>query len=213
MFTGLIETRGKVVQIHWSSESASLTIDIPKIIDEIKIGDSIATNGVCLTVKEKTHTAFKADVMPVTMLHTNLGLLKVGSLVNVERAMKLSDRLDGHMVTGHVDAIGNLLSIRQVDHATIYRFTCESNILSGMIDRGSVAIDGISLTIQRIDNEGFEVSIIPHTSQETILPRLQVGDKVNIETDVIGKYVARLLGEKSKSKSVDMALLLENGFL
>ncbi len=211
MFTGLIEEIGTIQKINITPTVANLSIKASNMANELKIGDSVATNGVCLTVTTKTGDGFTADVMPATLNNTNLGSLNVGSNVNLERAMTLTSRLDGHIVTGHIDAVGKIIYIYKDGNATRYKIQMPKDVVSRMIDRGSIAVDGISLTIQAIFDDSVEISIIPHTGEQTTLPSLKTGDKVNIESDVIGKYVERLLGKKSQS--VSMELLANCGFL
>lgn len=213
MFTGLIESLGSIGGISVTKEGAVINIEAPDIVDELAIGDSVATNGVCLTVTRKTSKGFMSDVMPVTLSSSNLGSLKTGACVNIERAMTLKDRLDGHMVTGHVDAIGKISSISNEGNAILYRISLDRDITARMILKGSVAIDGISLTIQDLVDGEIEVSIIPHTAEVTRLRDVGIGDLVNVETDVIGKYVERLLGIKKDESTVDMGLLSRCGFL
>ncbi len=213
MFTGLIEEVGIVEAIHITPTIANISIKAKKFINVIKIGDSIATNGVCLTVTTKTPNGFTADVMPATLYNTNLGDLKSGDSVNLERAMTLSSRLDGHIVTGHIDAKGKIISIYNDGNAVRYKIQLSEDVMSRMINNGSIAIDGISLTIQNLYDDGVEVSVIPHTASETTLSLLKNGDYVNVESDVIGKYVQRLLGKDTTKDKVNMEFLTKCGFL
>jgi riboflavin synthase len=213
MFTGLIETLGRVNSIKKTSESAILTIEAPEIASLIKVGDSISTNGVCLTVTSIMGNQYTTDVMPITFASTNLNLLNIGSKVNLERAMTLKDRLDGHLVTGHVDAIGRISNVQKHGNATLYTIMITEDLIARMIEKGSIAVDGISLTIQKLNHDSVVVSIIPHTSKMTTLSSLKMGDVVNVESDVIGKYVERLLGKTSQTSSVDMDFLSRTGFL
>lgn len=213
MFTGLIEALGRINGIKKTAESAILTIEAPEIAPFVKIGDSIATNGVCLTVTSINGNLYTTDVMPITFTTTNLNLLNIGSRINLERAMTLQDRLDGHLVTGHVDATGRISNIQKQGNATLYTIMLSKALINRMIVKGSIAVDGISLTIQELNPESVVVSIIPHTSKMTTLSFLKIGDVVNIESDVIGKYVERLLGQSSQSSGVDMDLLTRTGFL
>lgn len=222
MFTGLIEVLGVVESVANNTKSARLTIRLREAIEGIKIGDSIATNGVCLTVSDllnngvgagdKHPFVFVADVMPVTMAHTNLNKLKSGSLVNLERAMQMSDRFDGHIVTGHVDTTGKIMAIMKDSNAVKIRISLEKQYLSKVIDRGSIAVDGISLTIQEKYSDSFGISIIPHTAKVTTLMDSRVGDEVNIETDVIGKYVAQLMGHDAE-RGITTSYLENCGFI
>jgi riboflavin synthase len=213
LFTGLIEELGTVESVKATHQGATIKIKASVISPYLNIGDSISTDGVCLTVAKKTKDGFLADVMPVTFSNTILGTLSPGSQVNLERAMTLSGRLDGHMVTGHVDLKGAVAQIRQEGNATVFRIRLPLDIVKKMIDRGSVAINGISLTIQKLHCDGIEVSIIPHTQINTTLSYLKIGDEVNIELDVIGKYVERLLGVDKLKSNVDKDLLTKCGFL
>ena len=198
MFTGLIEEIGTISAIRKGRNSYQFSIKAKKVIEETKIGDSICTNGACLTVTEMTNQTFTVDVMSETVDKTNFSMLKVGSTVNLERALRLSDRLGGHMVSGHIDSIGIIKSIDKDDIAWRIKISAPSSILHQMIDKGSIAIDGISLTIVRVDQDSFEVSIIPHTVKETTLLNKRVQDSVNLETDLIGKYIHRYLNQNNR---------------
>ncbi|MDD2401614.1 MAG: riboflavin synthase [Clostridia bacterium] len=222
MFTGLIEEIGKVESIIKGGKSAQLTIGASKVLENIKQGDSISTNGICLTVTTFTKTTFTVDIMPETMQRSNLNDLKYGSKVNLERALKLDDRLNGHLVSGHIDGIGKIKAIEKDDNATWLTIQAPPNILKYIIEKGSVAIDGTSLTVASVDNvsnEIFKVSIIPLTREKTTLLSKIIGEKVNLECDLIGKYVERFLvfnedlnqAEEQKT-SLDLNFLRENGF-
>lgn len=219
MFTGLIEEIGTIYAIQKGRNSYQFSIKAKKVLEETKIGDSICTNGACLTVTEMTNQTLTVDIMSETVDKTNFSMLKVGSTVNLERALRLSDRLGGHMVSGHIDGIGIIKSIDKDDIAWRIKISATTSILHQMIDKGSIAIDGISLTIVRVDQDSFEVSIIPHTMKETTLLNKRVQDTVNLETDMFGKYVYRYLNQsKSQTKnqpkiSLDMDFLAKNGFL
>ena len=218
MFTGIIEETGWVESICQSGEYCSLIIKAPKILEDASLGDSIAVNGICLTVSQKTTQSFQADVMGETMRRTNLSDLSTGSRVNLERAMKMNGRFGGHIVSGHIDGTGKIVSVRKEGNAFWYQIETGPEILRYIIEKGSVAIDGISLTVAKLEEKSFSVSIIPHTRQETILEDKKPGDRVNLENDLIGKYVERLLSfqepkeEKMESK-LSMEFLQENGFL
>lgn len=218
MFTGIIEETGWVESICQSGEYCSLIIKAPKILEDASLGDSIAVNGICLTVSQKTTQSFQADVMGETMRRTNLSDLSAGSRVNLERAMKMNGRFGGHIVSGHIDGTGKIVSVRKEGNAFWYQIETGPEILRYIIEKGSVAIDGISLTVAKLEEKSFSVSIIPHTRQETILGDKKPGDRVNLENDLIGKYVERLLSfqepkEEKKESKLSMEFLQENGFL
>ena len=193
MFTGIIEEIGTVDAIRKGARSAVLVIRGNKIFSDLKIGDSVATNGVCLTATEITGKTFSADVMNETLSRSTLGKLRPGSPVNLERAMAADGRFGGHMVAGHVDGTGKILHIRRDDNAIWYKVRTTSGIMRYIIEKGSIAIDGISLTVAKTEPEAFSVSVIPHTAANTILTQKKVGDTVNLENDCVGKYVEKLL--------------------
>ncbi len=186
------------------------------MLEEVKTGDSIAVNGVCLTVTEHSGSSFTADVMPETYQRTTLKSLSSGSQVNLERALRLTDRLGGHLVQGHVDGIGTIIGKTQDDIAIIYRLQAPSDILKYTVAKGSIAVDGVSLTIVAVDQHSFTVSLIPHTARLTVLGWKRAGDRVNLETDIIGRYVEKLLLNNKielGKKSIDYSYLAENGFI
>ena len=216
MFTGIIEDVGTVKGIQRGAKSVILSISSAKIVEGVRIGDSIAVNGICLTATTVSGDAFTADVMPETMKRTSLGELKPGSSVNLERAMPADGRFGGHIVSGHIDGTGVIKDITREDNAVWYTIGADNAILKYIVEKGSIAIDGISLTVAYVDDNVFKVSIIPHTLKETILGMKKIGDKVNLENDIIGKYVEKLLSFKTETKSskgVDMSTLMENGFI
>jgi riboflavin synthase len=216
LFTGLVEEVGTVESVKKGPKSATITIKAKKILEDIRPGDSVATNGVCLTVTSFTSNSLKVDVMAETMRRSNLDNLSSGSKVNLERALKLGDRLGGHIVSGHIDGTGTLKDFRQEDNAVWVSITAPPDILKYIINKGSIAVDGISLTVAYVDNECFKVSIIPFTGDETTLLQKNIGDKVNLEVDMIGKYVEKLLSfeKDSPSKSnIDVNFLSKHGFL
>ncbi len=210
MFTGLIEIQGTVTSVKETGNGIGLSIK-PLSAYELVLGDSIAVNGVCLTVT-KHNGEISFDVSPETMRSTNLGELKNGNSVNLERALRLSDRLGGHIVSGHVDNVGSIREIRNAGEYTFYKFDTTKDILKYVVKKGSIAIDGISLTVVDIDNTSFSVAIIPHTLTATNIGRKRVGDRVNLEVDIIGKYVEKLF-DKNNSDSNLMGLLKEKGFM
>lgn len=194
MFTGIIEEVGQVKRIQHETRTAVLTIGAKLVLEDVKVGDSIAVNGVCLTVTSFVSNQFTADVMPETFKRSALGQLKPGSPVNLERAMPANGRFGGHIVSGHIDGTGTISRIRPEGNAVWYTITPPAALLRYIVEKGSIAIDGISLTVADVTAQDFSVSIIPHTQAETTLAHRRVGDMVNLETDCIGKYVEKLLG-------------------
>ena len=214
MFTGIIEEIGRIQQIERGARSSRLTISGDVIFSDLKLGDSVAVNGICLTASGISGKQFSADVMPETLDRTALNVLSPGSSVNLERAMAANGRFGGHIVSGHIDGVGRITQIQPDDNAVRVRIGTETSILRYVIPKGSIAIDGISLTIAEVNSGGFVVSIIPHTGAETTLLSKRSGDLVNLENDMIGKYVERLLsfqGEMSQSK-ITYEFLAEHGF-
>lgn len=217
MFTGIVEELGKVKEIIPGSMSIKLTISCQKIMDDVKIGDSIAVDGICLTVTDRSTSAFIADVMPETMRKTSLVSLKVGDKVNLERALRLSDRLGGHIVSGHIDGTGVVSGKEEEDNAVWFEISAHSDILRYIVVKGSIALDGTSLTVAYVDDKCFKVSLIPLTAGVTTLGSKKIGDRINIECDMLGKYVEKLIGTDEREKKAikkDMTLdfLRENGF-
>lgn len=204
MFTGIIEEKGRILRTELGSASGKLYIQAEKVLEGTRIGDSIAVNGVCLTVTRLGNRDFTADVMPETLSRSSLGQLKSGSSVNLERAMAADGRFGGHIVSGHIDGTGVIEKITRDGNAIRYQIAASRDILRGVVEKGSIAIDGISLTVTRAEMERFEVSIIPHTLKETILGEKQPGAIVNLENDIIGKYVERLLMFENTGKIKDM---------
>ena len=218
MFTGIVEETGTIKKIEKGTSSGRLTIEADKVLQGSKIGDSIAVNGVCLTITGMSGHLFTADVMAETIRRSNLGTLSSGSKVNLERAMAADGRFGGHIVSGHIDGTGVITDYTGEENAIWVTVTCDKKLLKYIIEKGSITIDGISLTVAYVDDRCFKVSIIPHTAEETTLIRRQTGAVVNLENDVIGKYVDKLLHFKDKEepdtgKKVDMNCLAENGFL
>lgn len=198
MFTGLIEEIGIIQSITQSSKSSQIKIKAKWILEDVKFGDSIATNGVCLTVSSFDKRTFTADVMPATMAATTFSRLKKGSKVNLERALRMGDRFGGHMVSGHIDSTGIIESYKVDENATWISIKPSTELMKYLLPKGSIAIDGVSLTIAELNDRNFKVSIIPVTKEDTTLLQKQVGDLVNLEGDIIGKYVERLMGFKGK---------------
>ncbi|MBU4258376.1 MAG: riboflavin synthase [Proteobacteria bacterium] len=219
MFTGIIEGLGTVTKIRSSGQGKRLTIEADYPLDQTKIGDSIALSGACLTAVVIDGKSFEVDVSPETLSKTTFGRAKIGDRVNLERALRLSDRIDGHLVSGHIDGIGSVKNIKTLGNAIIITFEVAESLSRYMIRKGSVAVDGISLTINNCDKISFEVSIIPHTAKLTNIGLKKIGDHVNIETDMIGKYVERFIRnvgdeeQKTRKSSIDKQFLAESGFL
>lgn len=197
MFTGIIEEIGEIAAIKRGAKSCELLIKGDAIFSDLKIGDSVAVNGVCLTVTAINVKTFTADVMAETMRRSGLGTLQKGSKVNLERAMSANGRFGGHIVSGHIDGMGFVQSLAREDNAVWVTITADESIMRYIVEKGSVAIDGISLTVARVFKDAFSVSIIPHTGSETTLLTRRAGDRVNLECDIIGKYVEKLVGKSS----------------
>ena len=216
MFTGIIEELGVVSKIKLAADSAELSIKAKKVLEETRLGDSIAVNGVCLTVIQLGIREFTVDVMAETLTKTALAQLEPGSKVNLERALQLFSRLGGHLVSGHVDDIGTIKRITAAGIAAIYEISISPDLSSFIIPKGSIAIDGISLTVVQAEKDFFSVSLIPHTSAHTTLGLRKVGEQVNLETDIIGKYIASLISnspQKSQTtrNNISVNFLAEHG--
>lgn len=211
MFTGIVEEIGEVVSLKRGARSFTLTVKAQKVLEGTEVGDSIATNGVCLTVTHLCEGLFEADVMPETVERTALGRLKAGDGVNLERALTLSTRLGGHLVAGHVDATGRLVDRREDDTALWLTFEAPQSVLRYVVEKGSIAIDGVSLTVARLTERTFSVSLIPHTQGATTLHSRRPGEEVNLESDMIVKYVEKLMG-KAPSGGLTLEFLAQNGF-
>lgn len=215
MFTGIIEEIGTISAVRRNPLEAKLTIFAEKIFSDLKIGDSVAVNGVCLTASEISGNTFTADVMNETFHRSSLSELKSGSPVNLERAMAADGRFGGHIVAGHVDGTGIITNIKKDDNAVWYTISADNSIMKYIIEKGSVAVDGISLTVAEVLKDSFSVSVIPHTAKETILSQKKLGDTVNLENDLVGKYVEKLLNfnhdEKPKSR-ITREFLANAGF-
>ena len=211
MFTGIVEEKGKLLNKHLQGSSSFIKIGASKVLEGTSIGDSIAVNGVCLTVTAMDDSSFTADVMPETLRRTNLGDLNSMAEVNLERAMAADGRFGGHIVSGHIDGTGTVVSLVHEGNAVVVTIEAKPEILDLIIEKGSICIDGISLTVVAVTRDNFSVSVIPHTGSETTLLDKRRGDKVNLENDVIAKYVQKLLGA-SKSTGITMDFLAEHGF-
>lgn len=215
MFTGIVEEIGTVSAVTSGTASLQLDISCSKVLSDVKKGDSIAVNGVCLTVADYSGRHFIADVMPETMKATTLHELRTGSRVNLERAMAANGRFGGHFVSGHVDGTGEIISIQPKDNAIYMEIRIAPEMLDYFIPKGSVTVDGTSLTVFGVTNQGFIISLIPVTQDDSIIGRKTVGDQVNIECDMLAKYVERLLSKKEERPAggVTMETLAANGFL
>ena len=214
MFTGIIEEIGQIESVQKGSKSAVLHIRCNEVLDGTRVGDSIAVNGVCLTVTSMNNRGYTADVMAETLERSSL---KSGSRVNLERAMPADGRFGGHIVAGHIDGTGTIVEISKDETAVWYRVRTEPDILRYIVEKGSITIDGISLTVARVSREDFSVSIIPHTQGNTTLADRRTGDIVNLETDIIGKYIEKLLQPKEPEQEQDgskltLEFLAEHGF-
>lgn len=214
MFTGIVEELGTVSNIKQSGEAMELTIHANSILSDVKLGDSIAVNGICLTVTSFTASSFTVDAMPETMKSTSLCMLKPRSKVNLERAMAANGRFGGHFVTGHIDGVGTIVSKKQHFNAIYYKIGIPNDLLRYCLQKGSVAVDGTSLTIFDIDESSITISLIPHTVSESMIGEKVAGDIVNIECDMIGKYIEHFISKPAKrGSSVTESFLQENGFL
>ncbi|HLE40929.1 MAG TPA: riboflavin synthase [Nitrospirota bacterium] len=211
MFTGIIEEMGSVKGLRREAGAARLAVSASLVLEGTAIGDSICVNGVCLTVVEMDGAAFSADVANETLKVTNLGDLRVGQKVNLERALRLSARIGGHLVTGHVDAVGRIREKKQEGNSWRIFIETPESALPYIIKKGSVAVDGISLTVADVEKTGFSIAMIPHTAKLTTLGSKSTGDSVNLETDIIGKYVEKLLAGRVEG-DVSLELLKKSGF-
>ena len=216
MFTGMIEETGTIKNISLDGRSGSIRIDAEVVMDRTELGDSIAVNGVCLTVTSRSDRGFTADVMAETLRRSNLGDLKPGDRVNLERAMAADGRFGGHIVSGHIDGTGTVTKIEREGNATWVFIKAPDEILRLIVEKGSICLDGISLTVAKLGERDFAVSIIPHTAGHTTLLDKKVGDVINIENDIVGKYVQRLMGFKPAGPEhrsrITEDFLRENGF-
>ncbi|MFL0269080.1 riboflavin synthase [Candidatus Clostridium radicumherbarum] len=216
MFTGIVEEIGKIEGIIKSEKSARITIKAHKVLEDVKLGDSICTNGVCLTVTAFNNGKFTVDVMAETMRRSNLRNISPGTEVNLERALRASDRLGGHMVSGHIDGTGTIKDFEEEDNAVWLTIDAPPELLKYIVQKGSIAIDGVSLTVAYIDDKVFKVSIIPHTKDATTLLKKKIGEIVNLECDMIGKYIEKFLQTKEQpatKKAIDFNFLSDNGFV
>lgn len=210
MFTGIIEEVGKIKNIQGGT-NYKLTIAASKILEDIHLGDSIAVNGICLTAISWDNGSFTVDVMRETLERTSLHKLRAGSFVNLERALAANGRFGGHIVSGHIDGTGEIINIRRDANAVWYKIKTSEKIMEFIIEKGSIAIDGISLTVAKVDRSAFYVSVIPHTLENTILLRKKAGDIVNLENDIVGKYI-KSFTDKNSNSTLCESFLKSNGF-
>lgn len=211
MFTGIIEEIGEVKTISKFNNALKIKISAKKVLEDIKTGDSISTNGVCLTVTDFTKSDFVVDAVEETVKSTNLSNLKIKDKLNLERALTLSSRLGGHIVQGHIDSIGEIINIRKKDLSTIYEIKVSNSILDLIVTKGSITLNGVSLTVSKVNKNSFEISVIPETIKKTNIENLNIKDKVNLETDIIGRYIQKLI-YKENENNISLKFLVENGF-
>lgn len=215
MFTGIVEEIGTIKRFNISGNSGRIEIEAKKVLEGTKIGDSIAVNGICLTVVSMSDSSFCADVMAETVRRSSLSELSEGDSVNLERAMAADGRFGGHIVSGHIDGTGVIVSKVQEENAVWVTIEAPEEILNYIVEKGSICIDGISLTVASVSDRDFKVSVIPHTGEETTLLKKKTGLKVNLENDIIGKYVGKLMnisGGEKRTGNITMDFLIENGF-
>lgn len=201
MFTGIVEEVGSIERLQRGQHSAVLEIRAKKVLEDLKIGDSVAVNGICLTVISFHSGGFAADVMHETLNRSALASLKGGSHVNLERAVPANGRFGGHIVAGHVDGVGKVVSTRKDDNAVWYTVQADETVMRYIVEKGSITIDGVSLTVAEISKDRFSISAIPHTVEVTVLKERHIGDLVNLETDIIGKYVEKFLSLQASTQS------------
>jgi riboflavin synthase len=213
MFTGIIEEVGTLVETRVGQQSARLTVCAATVLEGTAVGDSILTDGVCLTVAALRGDRFSADVMPETFRRTTLAEQASGARVNLERALTLRSRLGGHLVTGHIDGVGTVERVEQRANALVVHLAAPPEVTAFSVDQGSVAVDGVSLTIASVAGDGLEVSLIPHTAAATTLGALHAGSRVNLEADLIAKYVAAFLGRAKREEGLTWEKLAEAGFV
>jgi riboflavin synthase len=218
MFTGIIEVMGTVRSLTRKGEDAILTIDAPIDLTQVKVSDSIAVNGACLTITKKSQTGFTADVSAETISRTNLQTTKVGDKVNLEKSLRLTDFLGGHIVLGHVDTVGKISEKTEKSNSIVVGVEIDESLTRYIVEKGSVTVDGISLTVNKCDKNRFYVNVIPHTAKATTIGLKKVNDPVNVEMDILGKYVEKLLfaGRDQNSapgRKLDLNFLAEHGYL
>lgn len=216
MFTGIVEETGTLRSLSRGSKSCVIHVQCSTVLEDTRIGDSIAVNGICLTVTSMESGGFTADVMNETLSRSSLAQTRPGDPVNLERAMAANGRFGGHIVSGHIDGTGIIREIRDDDNAVWYTVEAPPEILRYVVEKGSIAIDGISLTVARVDDRSFQVSVIPHTRAVTALSSRRVGSPVNLENDIVGKYVEKLMqpapSESGPSSGITMEFLAQHGY-
>lgn len=213
MFTGIVEEVGQVETLRINGDHGTISIQAHKVLEATKLGDSIAVDGICLTVTYLSAHHFHADVMKETVRRSSLSQKRQGSYVNLERAMRADDRFGGHIVSGHIDGVGTIENIIPDGNAYWYEIKCKKEILDGIVEKGSITIDGISLTVANVSEKSFKVSIIPHTREQTTLGHKSVGDYVNLENDILGKYVQKFMSRQLEEKhELTYEMLEEYGY-
>ncbi|RMD87871.1 MAG: riboflavin synthase [Calditrichaeota bacterium] len=212
MFSGIIEEIGRIERVNKSSRGLRLSISGQEVLKDLAIDDSIAVSGVCLTVVDRDEHTFHVEAVQETLQRTTLGTLKVGDRVNLERALRLSDRLGGHFVQGHVDGVGKVVGFQDQLGGKLLAVQLPENLMKYVIEKGSIAVDGVSLTVVRVAGNTITIALIPHTLDKTTLGTLQVGDRVNIEVDLIGKYIENLLAKSSEQKTINENWLKNLGY-
>ena len=214
MFTGIIEDKGKILKVDRRGEMNRMTLEVPFDLTEFQLGDSININGVCLTVMDKKDRTISVDLSPETLRKTTFGKVKEGDRVNLERALRLSDRVGGHIVTGHIDGIGNIIQRTIEENFLHLRIRIPQPVARYVVQKGSIAIDGISLTVNEVQEDWIQLTLIPYTLEKTTLMDKKIGNEVNVEADILGKYVEKMLDRgKGISKGIDLSFLKEHGFL
>ncbi len=213
MFTGIIEGKGKVLNIEYRGEGRRLSIELPTELTDVQLGDSINLNGACVTIVEKRGRSITVDLSGETLQRTNLSWLKEGDWVNLERALRLSDRLGGHLVTGHIDGMGEIVEKVRQREFYLLKIRIPSLMMKYVVPKGSIAIDGVSLTVNETEGDVIQITLIPYTIEKTTLTDKKVGDRVNIETDILGKYVEKMIGYRGGEKGFDLNFLREHGFI
>ncbi len=214
MFTGIVEEIGVVKKVAYRGKAMQVRVAASTVLSDVKFGDSISTNGVCLTISSYTDNDFVADIMPQTLAISNLAGLKSGMSVNLERALRVGDRLGGHWVSGHIDCVGKVVEITLDQNATWLRIEMSADDMKYIVAKGSIAIDGVSLTVAKVETQSFSVSLIPTTLKKSMLEQRKVGDQVNLEYDILGKYIEGMMFSKEETKKdIDMNFLANHGFL
>jgi riboflavin synthase len=214
MFTGIVEGKARLIRVESRGQGKRWTLELPRDLTEVQLGDSISLNGVCLTVSEKKGQVTEFDISPETLQKSVMSEVREGEQINVERALRLSDRLGGHIVTGHIDGVGIIIEKKEEKEFHRVRIRVPRSVSKYIVQKGSIAVDGISLTVNEVADADVELMIIPFTLEKTTLPQKKVGDRVNVETDILGKYIEKLMDPRSvRTAGVDLSLLAEHGFI